>query len=169
MPPPGTGYPPPPPPGTGYPPGPPPGAAYPPPPPGQWPGYGPGGFPPPPPGYGPSRTNGLAVAALVLGILGFLSSWFILGALPAIVGLILGIIAISRSAKTHQSGKGMAIAGTILSGIALVIATIVFAYVVHRVGPSISELTRCLNAATTSAERQDCRDRFSQHFLSPTP
>ena len=168
LPPPGTGYPPPPPPSTGYPPAPPPGGAYPPPP-GQWPGYGPGGFPPAPPGYAPNKTNGLAVAALVLGILGFLTCWFILGGLPAIVGLILGIIAITRVGKTHEPGKGMAIAGTILSGIALVIATIVFAYVVHRVGPSISELTRCLNAATSPADRQACRDRFSQNFLSPTP
>lgn len=58
------------------------------------------------------RTSGLAIASLVLGILGFL-------VIPALAGLICGIVAmiqINRSAG-QLKGQGIAIAGTVLSGI----------------------------------------------------
>jgi prepilin-type processing-associated H-X9-DG protein len=59
------------------------------------------------------KTSGLAIASLVLGVLGM----FTFG-LTAIVGLVLGIIAliqISRN-QTRLSGLGLAIAGTCVSG-----------------------------------------------------
>ncbi|MCQ9182909.1 DUF4190 domain-containing protein [Streptomyces sp. IBSBF 2953] len=60
--------------------------------------------------YGrPAAINGLAVAALVLGILCFL---------PA-VGLVLGIIALTQIRKRGERGKGMAVAGAILSSVGL--------------------------------------------------
>jgi hypothetical protein len=58
----------------------------------------------------------MAIASLVLGILSALL--FCVPFLPvigAIIGLILGII----SLKNQKGGKGMAIAGVILSGLAL--------------------------------------------------
>ncbi|NLC17767.1 MAG: DUF4190 domain-containing protein [Clostridiales bacterium] len=63
---------------------------------------------------------GMAVASLVLGIFGVLfgccSVWFI-NIPAAIAALILGIMSI----RNKKAGKGMAIAGIILSSIALVI------------------------------------------------
>ncbi|MGW1781447.1 DUF4190 domain-containing protein [Streptomyces sp. NPDC002143] len=60
--------------------------------------------------YGrPSQINGVAIASLVLGILCFL---------PA-VGLVLGIIALVQIKKKGERGKGMAIAGSILSSVGL--------------------------------------------------
>ncbi|MDX3308264.1 DUF4190 domain-containing protein [Streptomyces sp. ME08-AFT2] len=60
--------------------------------------------------YGrPSAINGVAIAALVLGILCFL---------PA-VGLVLGIIALAQIKKRGERGKGMAIAGAVLSSVGL--------------------------------------------------
>lgn len=61
----------------------------------------------------------MAVASLILGILG-LSGWVILlgiisGTLTALPGLILGIIALRKK----RGKKGMAIAGIILSCIGL--------------------------------------------------
>ncbi|WP_327317622.1 DUF4190 domain-containing protein [Streptomyces sp. NBC_01235] len=64
-------------------------------------------------GYGPfgrpSPINGVAIAALVLGILCFI---------PA-VGLVLGIIALVQIKKRGERGKGMAVAGAILSSVGL--------------------------------------------------
>ncbi|WP_194924993.1 DUF4190 domain-containing protein [Catenulispora pinisilvae] len=83
-----------------------------PPPYGQPPGipYGPYGYPPY--GYGypkpPTGTNGLAVAAMVLGICGFLF-------VTPILGLILGLVALSAVKKSGQRGRGMAISGVTLS------------------------------------------------------
>lgn len=68
--------------------------------------------------------KGLAIASLVLGILAIINSFipiinfiaYILG----IIALILGIIAIVKNA-----GRGMAIAGVVLAGVALILATVI--------------------------------------------
>lgn len=76
-------------------------------PPGPW-GYGYGGYAQPVP------VNGVAIAALVLGILCFL---------PA-VGLVLGLIALAQIKRKGERGKGMAIAGAVLSTVGLVLWTV---------------------------------------------
>jgi hypothetical protein len=97
-----------------------------------FPGQAPGGYQPPPvPGYWSppqvagfvpvTRTNGLAIASLVLGVL-----WlFWLGSL---VGLILGLVALKQIKQRKQGGRGIAIAGVVLSVlwlVGLVVAAIV--------------------------------------------
>ena len=60
-----------------------------------------------------TRTNGLAIASLVLGIL-----WlFWLGSL---VGLILGLVALKQIKDRNQHGRGIAIAGVVLGILGLV-------------------------------------------------
>ncbi len=86
----------------------------------------PGSVPTPPPAAAPvpgfvgvpvaaSRTSGLAIAALVLGIL-----W--LFGLGSLLALIFGLIALSQIRKSAGTlgGKGMAIAGVVLGGLGLV-------------------------------------------------
>ena len=84
--------------------------------------------PPPPPGYPgvpayypaydpyrqltPPGTNGKAIASLVTSIAG----WVCCAPL-AIVGLILGVIAMRETKRTGQEGWGMALAGTIIGGL----------------------------------------------------
>lgn len=78
--------------------------------------YGPGGVPGGPGGpgglgpYGAPRpgTNGLAVASLVSGIV---------CCLPPL-GLVLGLIALPQIKKKQQKGKGLAVAGIVLSSLA---------------------------------------------------
>jgi hypothetical protein len=96
------------------------------------------GAPPPPPGFGgmaggppfaggfpaAPRRSGKAIAALVLGISGLLLCFV---AVPAILAIIFGVLAmkeIKRSAGT-VSGRGMAIAGLVL-GIVGIISAVVF-------------------------------------------
>lgn len=72
------------------------------------------------------KTSGLAIAALVLGILGFCTA-----GLTGLIGLILGIIALVQIGdKRHQlQGSGLAIAGITVSAVALptmILAAIVF-------------------------------------------
>jgi peptidyl-prolyl cis-trans isomerase B (cyclophilin B) len=74
----------------------------------------------PPPGYGPAGiqpqepqgTNGLAIASLVLAFL-----------LPPL-SIVLGIVALVQIRGTGQSGRGLAIAGTVISTIFVVIAVV---------------------------------------------
>ncbi len=64
------------------------------------------------------------IASLVLGIISIVFGAFpycgTFFALPALVGLILGIVFLA-TAKRHNKHKGMAIAGTATNGIALLI------------------------------------------------
>ncbi|MFC5635298.1 DUF4190 domain-containing protein [Streptomyces bullii] len=66
-------------------------------------------------GYGPYGAqpglNGVAIAALVLGILCFL---------PA-VGLVLGLVALWQIKRRGERGRGMAVAGAALSTVGLVL------------------------------------------------
>jgi hypothetical protein len=83
-----------------------------------------GGLPGPKP-----AGSGLAVAALVLGILGLLSFWVpvvnVVAILMAVVGIVLGVLAVRGVKRGTQAGKGMAIAGIVLSALTVVGAIVV--------------------------------------------
>jgi hypothetical protein len=71
--------------------------------------------------YGQQQgTSGLAIASLILGICGFLC-------VTPFVGLGLGIGALTKISKTGQPGKGMAIAGIILSGLWIALLVLMIA------------------------------------------
>jgi hypothetical protein len=106
--------------------GPPPGRPPYGPPPGQ-PPYG-----PPPSGHpqygaqqpGTHGSSGLAISALVLGIIAVLLCWVPFfnnfAAVIALVGLALGIPALVSARRGRRSGTGLAVAGVILSVLAFV-------------------------------------------------
>ncbi|MDD7465217.1 MAG: DUF4190 domain-containing protein [Actinomycetaceae bacterium] len=72
-------------------------------------------------------TSGLAIAALILGILAILGSWMPIlnnvAIVLAVVGAILAIVGIVKLKKeANKGGKGLAIAGLVLSILAIVIS-----------------------------------------------
>lgn len=81
----------------------------------------------PAPGYGqpygapPSKSNGLAITALVLGIIALLLAWIpIVNFLSIILGLaalVLGFLGIRKSAES--GGRGLALGGIITGGLAV--------------------------------------------------
>ncbi|MGB8213699.1 MAG: DUF4190 domain-containing protein [Anaerolineales bacterium] len=90
--------------------------------------------PPPPPMPAPaSDKKGLAIAALVLGILSLCSSWFFCGGLLGVIGVILGLLGMK------SSGRTMAIIGIVLSVVGLIL-TIIFIIVYIVSGPSIGNI-----------------------------
>lgn len=76
------------------------------------------------PSDGRSGTSGLAIAGLVIGIIALLGAWIPLlnvgSAFIAVIGLVLSIIGLVKVRK-QVSGKGMAIAATVLNIVALVV------------------------------------------------
>lgn len=70
-----------------------------------------------------SGSSGLAIAGLVIGIIALLGCWVPLlnvgSAFIALIGLVLSIIGLVKARKA-ASGKGMAIAATVLNAVALV-------------------------------------------------
>jgi len=78
----------------------------------------------PPSAPTPRRGNGFGLAALILGIVALLGAAFpfvnILSTILAVVGIILGIIGLTRKG----AAKGTSIAGTIISGVAIIVAIV---------------------------------------------
>ena len=70
------------------------------------------------------RTNGFAVASLVLGLVGFL-----LCGVPSILAVIFGGIALSQIKKRPEefTGRGLAIAGLILGIVMMVLVAVLLA------------------------------------------
>src|SRR5438445_1421538 len=79
--------------------------------------------------YGQTQLkSGLAIASMVLGIVGFAGGCFG-GFLLAPVGLVLGIVALVRSSKrpSEYGGQGFAIAGIVLSAMGVLFFPIIAA------------------------------------------
>ena len=83
-----------------------------------------GGGPPsvpggqPQPAAAPPKTSGMAVTSLVLGCLGLFSC-----GITSLVGLVLGIVSLVRISKSkgQLGGQGLALAGTIVSAVILLL------------------------------------------------
>lgn len=101
---------------------PPPQGYAPPPPPLDYPSY-PGypgypGYPPPP----PAGTNTLAAVALVSSVLGLLCG------IGSILGITLGLVAISQIKKTGQRGHALAVSAIVVGVASLVLSIIMWTY-----------------------------------------
>ncbi|MGD9528661.1 protein kinase domain-containing protein [Pseudonocardia sp.] len=68
----------------------------------------------------PRGMSGSAIAALMMGILGFL-------VIPLILAFVFGVLALKRIARSGQGGRGLAITGMVLAGIWAVLIVIGFA------------------------------------------
>ncbi|MBV8528887.1 MAG: DUF4190 domain-containing protein [Candidatus Dormibacteraeota bacterium] len=99
----------------------------------QQPGYPPG-YPP----YGGQpyyipQSNGIAVAAGVVGIISLLGGFVpfvdFLSIPGAIVAIILGIIGLQRANRMGGTSRGMAITGIVTGSVALVLVTVFIVFV----------------------------------------
>ena len=102
----------------------------------------------------------MGVASLVLGIISIIICFIpFCGAIafvPAIVGLILGIVAIAQSSKSEEkkSQKGMGIAGTVLSAIATVVIMLwvfIFSAAIVGVSTNANQIIEALNSIDTNS------------------
>jgi len=97
------------------------------------PGYQPGMPAWPGGGYPAPKTNGLAIAALICGVVQFLGFW-LLGTIPAIV---LGHMARKQIRQRNEQGAGLALAGLILGyvGIALTVIVVIIIIIAANSAP----------------------------------
>ena len=113
-------------------------------------------FAPPPPGLtsaiggspiGPARTSGMAVWSLVLGILSLICGFLTL--LSAPTGLILGLVALSKikNSEGRLAGRGLALAGAIISGVAILFIPVMAALLLPALAKAKSKATtiNCVN------------------------
>jgi hypothetical protein len=88
-----------------------------------------------------AHGNSLGIASMVLGILAFLICWIpflnLLGLPLSALGLLLGIIGIIVTATRGGSGAGFPIAGTAISGLALVIVIWMYVAIASAMAPRV--------------------------------
>ena len=111
----------------------------------------------PPPQYqapqAQAQGNGMAVAGLVLGIIGLVFCWIpVLGWILALLGLIFGAVGNSKANRIGGKGKGMAMAGLVLGLIGLILGVALFIWAVKK---------------TNDFERNYRYNRYS--MVSPAP
>jgi hypothetical protein len=115
----------------------------------------------------PSGTNGMAIAAFVLGLVGFV--W-----ICAILGIVFGIIALNRTRRTFERGRRLAIAGIVLGSVwlAVLVGLIVFLVVFVGGGGSNGSSSAPPASASIGASSQTV-DPFTLNtgdcFDNPTP
>jgi Domain of unknown function (DUF4190) len=123
-------------------------------------------YPPPPPSYPPQppaaggRTNGLAVASLVLGIV-----W--LCGVGSILALVFGAMALSRIKRTGEGGRGLAIAGIVLGSIGAVMLVISVAAIAGSGGDDDSDTSTGTTEAGQTTE--DGPETDSNNEENPPP
>lgn len=97
-----------------------------------------------PPVPASAKTSGLAVASLILGVFGIFSF-----GLTAVVGLILGIVALVKINKSQGQlrGTGVAVAGVVLSGVMVLLLPIMAAMLVPAIARAKSkgQTIQCMN------------------------
>ncbi|WP_040793093.1 DUF4190 domain-containing protein [Nocardia paucivorans] len=137
-----------------------------------------GGYPPPPPpgsfdssgGHTeqePRRSRGMAVTALVLGIVALLGFWTVIGGiLFGIAAVVLGLIAFLRARRGRASGGAMAMVGLVLgllSLIGVIVALVLTLNVYNNTGGR--EFLECIdNAGDDRAAAQKCQDDWYQRI-----
>ncbi len=115
---------------------------------------------PPPPYAGqygdppPAPQNGMGTAALVLGIVGLLFAvvFFPLGFVLAALGLVLGVLGLKRAKRGLATNRGAALAGTVLSVIALLVC-IGWGVVI---GLLINKTQDCQDPDLSRSEQRQC-------------
>lgn len=114
-----------------------------------------------------SDTNGVAIAALIVGILSLLIAWIpflgLLGGLGGVVAVVLGFIGNKRAKSPTTGGGGAAITGIVTGVLALILTIVVhvaiFAFGSSFIGGTVESYEQCLEAGGTEAECQEELER----------
>ncbi|WP_062378881.1 DUF4190 domain-containing protein [Demequina pelophila] len=114
---------------------------------------------PVPPTSAAPVKKGFAVTALVLGIIAIVGSWMPLlnvgSMFIGFIGLVFGVIATVQAFKGTAAGKGMAIAGTVLSALAIIFAMMVNSAAVSAVDEALDEARGDISAQAPADDASD--------------
>jgi hypothetical protein len=137
---------------------------------------------PPPPNYPPAHAapkNGLGIAALVLAVIGLLAvATVIAPIILGVVAVVIGFLGYGRAKRGAANNGGVAIAGIVLGGLAIVVGLAfiaIWATVWHDVhGDDYIDCTQ--NAGSDHTLQQRCADEFRRSVqdrlsvtLTPAP
>ncbi|MDL4814819.1 DUF4190 domain-containing protein [Actinomadura opuntiae] len=102
--------------------------------------------PPPRDGTLPPQTSGLAIAAFVTGLLGCCS----------ILGIVLGVVALNQIKQRGDKGRGLAIAGIVLSAL-WTVGSVAGYLALSRSGSSYADLSTVPRPTVTGTKKIDAQ------------
>lgn len=108
-------------------------------------------------------SAGLAIASMVLGILGLLSSAFVVGGLLGLIAVILGVIALIK----RHGGKGMSIAGIATGAIAILVGAFFLLIALVALG-GVQERANEVQAEAEAQQEQMIEDSEASRYANPT-
>jgi hypothetical protein len=113
---------------------------------------------------GTGSSNGLAVAALVVGIIAVVTSFCVIGALAGIIAVVLGVLGLQRARREPgEPQKGLAIAGIVTGAVAVVVAALAVSFFVFAGGVEVdSDFGNPTGINTDPADGECDFDRFMQ-------
>ncbi|MEU2896377.1 DUF4190 domain-containing protein [Streptomyces sp. NPDC001273] len=110
------------------------------------------------------RNNGLAVAALILGVLAVVLFWTVVGGVVlGILALIFGIIGARRARGGRAPHGTMSVIGAVLGALGVAGSVVIIA-----IGASILDSDEfknfddCVRQADTKSERDACAEDFNR-------
>ena len=111
--------------------------------------------------------SGLAVAALVVGVLALVTCWTVIGGVVfGLVAIVLGLLALSKARKGLAGGRGMAIGGIVTGALGLVLAGALFAFGLSLLtSDPAKQLRECVErAGNDPAARTQCQREFEREL-----
>ncbi|MER7985461.1 DUF4190 domain-containing protein [Streptomyces noursei] len=112
----------------------------------------------PAPTWGRQPTNGMPIAALVLGLVGMVLGLFVflfwLSWLPALLGVIFGGVGLSQVRAGRATSKGVALAGVITGALGLVMAAAAGVFTVVIVKDAVDDARREVREVTDEASKK---------------
>ncbi|MCI4042030.1 MULTISPECIES: DUF4190 domain-containing protein [unclassified Streptomyces] len=110
----------------------------------------------------PARTNGFAVAALVLGLVACLLFWTVLGGLLlGLLAIVFGIVAALRTRQGRAPRRTMAIVGAVLGALGLIGSAIVLVVAISVFdSEEFKNFEDCMDRASGQAAENRCTDDF---------
>ncbi|QWC85359.1 DUF4190 domain-containing protein [Nocardioidaceae bacterium] len=116
---------------------------------------------------GSSGGSGMAITALILGIISIIGGFFLIGGyLFGIPAIIVGAIASSKAKKGRAQGRGLAIGGSVTGVIGLLISiafTVVTVFLFQ--AADFGSLTECLQQAGNDQDAvAQCEQEFTDNL-----
>lgn len=110
-----------------------------------------------------ARGNGLAIAALTLGIVACVLFWTVIGGIVlGLIAVVLGIVGARRARGGRAPHRGMAIVGTVLGALGLIVSVVVVAIGVSVLNSDeFKNFNDCVQHASTQADKDQCAKDYS--------
>lgn len=116
--------------------------------------------PPPPPAQPPAvsgDTNGLAVAALIVGILSLCAAFVpVVGVVVGLVAVVMAILGMNKAKKGLAGQRGLAVGGLITGAIGLILGLLVTLGVGAFFAKFGEEIVACTDPEMTQEQLEAC-------------